>query len=323
VENVLAALHWWVHHHSVALFVAGLGHCNFAHQFQLPFGLHQTKINFCPYSVSIHFYNEVRIHDFHSIREGSIMKEIYDFAVQLAKQAGDNTLKYFSHNIEIITKEDHSPVTIADRSTEELIREAIENRLPDDAILGEEYGEKAGTSGFRWILDPIDGTKSFIRNVPLYGTLIAVEHNGTPVIGVMRFPPVAITVSAMKDNGCYVNEDRCQVSSTPTLSESSLMTTNVTTCMRIWGQERFINLLNGFDLHRTWGDCFGYYLLATGKVDAMIDPKMHIWDLAPLIPIVEEAGGKLTNTEGECSLQMGCSIASNGKIHKEMLQVLK
>ena len=116
------------------------------------------------------------------------MREVFDFAIQLAEQAGANTLKYFQQSLEIISKPDDSPVTVADRSTEELLRAEIESHYPEDAILGEEYGEKSGTSGYRWVLDPIDGTKSFIRGVPLYGTLIALEKEDTSIFGIMRFP---------------------------------------------------------------------------------------------------------------------------------------
>ncbi|MGI6454844.1 MAG: histidinol-phosphatase [bacterium] len=250
------------------------------------------------------------------------MREVFDFAIQLAEQAGANTLKYFQQSLEIISKPDDSPVTVADRSTEELLRAEIESHYPEDAILGEEYGEKSGTSGYRWVLDPIDGTKSFIRGVPLYGTLIALEKEDTSIFGIMRFPPLNETVAALRGQGSFFNGIRCRVSEIPTLSSAAVMMTEMNTFIRTWGQETFFNLVHQTAFQRTWGDCYAYRLVATGKADAMIDTEVKRWDVAALIPIIEEAGGSISSLDGVTSNAITNCVASNGKFHQDLLNML-
>jgi histidinol-phosphatase len=250
------------------------------------------------------------------------MKEVYEFALQLAEKAGQNTLRYFGQKMSIEQKADDSPVTIADRTTEELIRREIENHFPNDGILGEEFGEKNGTSGIRWILDPIDGTKTFIRGIPMYGTLIAVEKDGKSEIGVIHYPPLNLLLSARNGHGCFCNNDRCQISSTPSLSESTAMITDFSDILEHHGEKVLINILRKTNMQRTWADCYGYYLLATGKVDIMMDATVKIWDIAPLIPIIQEAGGTITNIHNETHIHIKNAVGTNGLLHKEFLQIL-
>ncbi len=250
------------------------------------------------------------------------MQDLFDSAIDLAKQAGKITLDYFCTDLNIESKSDDSPVTIADRKTEEFLRKEIEKRYPDDAILGEEFGEKKGRSGLRWILDPIDGTKTFIRGVPMYGTMIAIEREGQSQVGVIYFPPLDETIAALSGSGCYWNGEKCSVSKTATLPEASVMTTAMDSILEHWGEEILLRFLKETGFQRTWADCYGYLLVATGRADACVDPIMHIWDVAPLIPIVEEAGGRLTDLNGSRSLKITNMMASNGKIHDAFLDLL-
>lgn len=250
------------------------------------------------------------------------MKEVYDFAVQLAEKAGQNTLRYFGRCISIEHKDDASPVTIADQSTEELIRAEIEHHFPQDSILGEEFGVKEGSSGYRWILDPIDGTKTFIRGVPLYGTLIALEKEGASLIGVMNFPPLQTTISALRDGGCFRNGEPCHVSQESRLSQAALMMTSMAEIMDTFGETAFKAILSQTGMQRTWADCYGYFLVATGMAEASMDAKMKIWDIAPLIPIIQEAGGTISDKTGRISLDSPHVIASNGILHAELLHLL-
>ncbi len=251
------------------------------------------------------------------------MKELLDFAVHVAEEAGKITLQYFQESFDVHIKPDNSPVTDADRSAEEYIRREIEKHFPDDGILGEEFGEKPSRSGLRWLLDPIDGTKSFIRGVPLFGTLIGLESEGESLLGVIRYPPLAQTLAALCGHGCYLNGEPCHVSQTSELSQAAVMMTSFEAVVNDWGLETFLSILKETGFHRTWGDCYAYLLVASGRVDIGFDTTMHAWDIAPLIPIIQEAGGKITNLAGEVSLGMTHAIASNGLLHDVFLQLVR
>lgn len=252
------------------------------------------------------------------------MKELYEFALEIARKAGDITLDYFEREMEVERKIDASPVTVADRRAEEFLREQIENRYPQDEIFGEEFGLKEGSSGIRWTLDPIDGTKTFIRGVPLYGTMIAVEIEGRSRIGVIRYPPLGQTLGAYEGGGCWLEGERCRVSEQTEISAASALFTAADTFIKHLGEEALLRLIRLTQFQRTWGDCYGYLLVATGRADFMIDPVMETYDLLPLIPILEEAGGHLSDlndhvpTEGTIGI-----VGSNGKIHASVLELLR
>ena len=250
------------------------------------------------------------------------MKELLADAIDLAEAAGRITLEYYGKKVAIETKSDTSPVTIADRNAEEFLRAEIEKRYPQDGILGEEYGEKQGTSGIRWILDPVDGTKNFIRAVPLYGTLIGIEKDGRAAAGVLHIPPLKDTVSAFEGGGCFWNGERCRVSETPTLAEAAWMTTGLENFVKYWGKDALGRLIDRTALQRTWGDCYGYALVATGRADFMLDPVLSIWDVAPMVPIITEAGGTITDAKGQTGLGIKNGVASNGRFHAEILAAL-
>lgn len=251
------------------------------------------------------------------------MQDLLDFATEIAEKAGEITLKYFGKPIDVESKADDSPVTVADRESEEFLRAQIEKRFPEDGILGEEFGEKAGTSGRRWILDPIDGTKSFIRGVPLYGTMVAVEVDGEMKVGVVRFPATAQTLAAREGCGCFLNGEKCAVSPTSEIGEATVLTTDMKDALRRLGDGPVLRFLRETKLQRTWGDCYGYLLIAIGRADVMFDPIMNLHDFAALIPIVNEAGGRITDHEGKPPVHGGTVLATNGFLHEAAIELLR
>ncbi len=252
------------------------------------------------------------------------------FAVATAREAGRITLRYFRGEFDVETKADDSPVTRADREAETLIRDAIAARFPEDGILGEEHGLVAGDGRRTWVVDPIDGTKSFIAGVPLYAVLIALVEGGfrgeeIPIsrvlTGVIHIPPLDETVSAARGCGAHwqtAGQARAaRVSGCPALEGARITTSDFSGLRR-----REPDLARRVDadagLSRTWGDAYGYLLVATGRMDAMIDPVISPWDIAPLPVIVEEAGGRYTTLAGSAVLGTS-AIATNGVIHDALL----
>jgi histidinol-phosphatase len=246
-------------------------------------------------------------------------QELLKFAVDLSRGAGDITLKYFRKEPETRTKADGSYVTVADREAEAYLRRHIGERFPDDAILGEEEGESHGSSGRRWIVDPIDGTFSFVHGVPFYGVLIGLEVEGELCVGVVNMPALDEIVSAATGLGCFWNGKPTSVSTTPKLEDALLLSTDFPACAR-YGFERAADSLVGrAKTSRTWGDCYGYALVATGRADVMLDPVMNLWDCAALLPIIEEAGGTFTDWRGERTAASGNAIATNGVLFGEVM----
>jgi histidinol phosphatase-like enzyme (inositol monophosphatase family) len=250
-------------------------------------------------------------------------------ALSAGREAGRLTLRYFQQdNFEVERKSDASPVTIADRSAEQLLRERIAAAFPPDGVLGEEFGETAGTSGFTWILDPIDGTKSFISGVPLYGTLVAVEHEGRSLAGVVYIPGLDEGVFASAGNGTWHfrgsdQPRRCHVSKRPRLADGLFVTSQVDTFVKR-GAARALNALESAAyISRTWGDCYGYLLVATGRAEVMVDPILNVWDAAAMQPIIEEAGGTFTDWQGQPTIHAGEAIATNGLVLDEVLAITR
>ncbi|HVF24027.1 MAG TPA: histidinol-phosphatase [Pyrinomonadaceae bacterium] len=251
------------------------------------------------------------------------LEELLDFAVELARGAGDITLQYFRKQPETSTKTDGSYVTIADREAEEYLRKQIAERFPDDGVLGEEGGESAGRSGRRWILDPIDGTFAFVHGVPFYGVLIALEIDEELVAGVVNIPALDEIVSAAKGVGCFLNGEPARVSNTRELKDALLLSTDFSACAQ-YGFGPAAELMQArAKTSRTWGDCYGYVLVATGRADVMLDPVMNLWDCAPLLPIMEEAGGTFTDWRGVRTAAGGNAIATNGLLFDEVMRCVK
>jgi len=236
--------------------------------------------------------------------------------------AGRATLRWFQTGVAAERKADRSPVTIADRESERVMRELLRERFPDDGILGEEAGEDAGTSGRRWILDPIDGTRSFVRGVPLYGVMAALEADGEVVVGVLHFPALGETVAAARGLGCRWNGRPCHVSETERLEDALVVTSGDARSdnPRFAGLAR---LAERVDTFRTWGDCYGYALVATGRADAMLDPVLAVWDAAAVRPIIEEAGGVFTDWDGTPSHSAGHAIGTNARLARAIREEVR
>ncbi|HEX7450560.1 MAG TPA: histidinol-phosphatase [Pirellulales bacterium] len=255
--------------------------------------------------------------------------ERLDLARTVAREAGAITLEYFRQdNYAVELKRDRSPVTIADRRAEEHLRRRITAVFASDGILGEELGEQPGTSGYRWILDPIDGTKSFISGVPLYGTLIGVEFAGRSVVGVIRVPALDEMVSAAVGHGAWAQRGDspplpARVSSTSRLADSLFCTSEVRNFAATGRPAAYERLDAACRLARTWGDCYGYLLVATGRAEVMVDPQMNVWDCAALQPILEEAGGSFTDWQGNATIHGGEAIATNGHVLEEVLAIAR
>jgi histidinol-phosphatase len=249
----------------------------------------------------------------------SELAQLAEFASDLARNAGEITLNYFGKGPETRRKSDGSFVTIADREAEAYLRREILQQFPDDGLLGEEDGETQGTSGRRWIVDPIDGTFSFVHGVPFYGVLIAVEIEGDMKVGVVNMPALNEIVSAASGAGCFFNGVKAKVSETARLSEALLLATDFTSCAKYGFGPAAEALQAGSKSCRTWGDCYGYVLLATGRADVMLDPVMNLWDCAALLPIVEEAGGTFTDWSGKRTAAGGNAIATNGLLFDEVM----
>ncbi len=250
------------------------------------------------------------------------LEHLLKLAVAFAEEAGRFTLDYFrSDALSLEHKGDGSPVTAADRGAERLIRERIAAHYPGHDILGEEYGETDSGAEFRWLIDPIDGTKSFVHGAPLYGVLIAIEYKREPVVGVIHIPALKETVSAARGLGCHFNGTRCAVSTKTELSQAMVCVTDVRDA-----QDRgpgYGHLARRTALQRTWGDCYGYVMVATGRADVAMDAEMAPWDCAALIPVIEEAGGRFSSWQGERTISGGDAVATNGKLHAEVIALLK
>jgi histidinol-phosphatase len=252
-----------------------------------------------------------------------------ELAVAAARKAGDLTLTYFQRDdLGVEIKSDDSPVTVADRGAEQLLRKEIAAAFPHDGILGEEFGEQSGTSGYRWILDPIDGTKSFISGVPLYGTLIGVEREGRSVVGVIHIPGLAETAYAAAGGGAWYIKGgaaprRTYVSKKRELRESVFCTSEVRNFDRVGRRDAYDKLQAAARVSRTWGDAYGYLLVATGRAEVMVDPMMHVWDCAALQPVIEEAGGTFTDWQGTPTIHATQSIATNKVVLDEVLALVR
>ncbi|MBP1466349.1 inositol monophosphatase family protein [Candidatus Chloroploca sp. M-50] len=251
------------------------------------------------------------------------LQDILDFAHRLAWQAGKITLRYFQSDLLVDRKADDSPVTIADRETEAFLRAALSERYPDHAILGEEEGlTGVATSSYRWILDPIDGTKSFIRGVPLYGVMMALLREHEPVVGVVNMPATGEIVYAARGAGCWWNGRPCRVSSVSRLRESLVVATIAHGYEQYGKDAALARIIDASGLFRTWGDCYGHLLVATGRAEVALDPIMNIWDNAALLPILEEAGGTFTDWQGVTTIERGDGISTNGLVLDELMEVI-
>ncbi len=250
------------------------------------------------------------------------IRDLLNFAATIAREAGSVTLRYFGGLVAHESKSDGSPVTVADRQAEQLLRLRISERFPAHGILGEELGATSASERVRWILDPIDATRSFMRGVPLYGVLIGIEIDGEPVVGVAHFPPLQETVAAGRGLGCTWNDRPCHVSAVARIEDALVLTTDPERARLSEDGPGWEALQRRAALARTWGDCYGHALVATGRADVMIDPVVKAWDAAPFLTILTEAGGRFTTRGGEATIHGGSGVSTNGVLHDEVLREL-
>ncbi|MBK6457065.1 MAG: histidinol-phosphatase [Gemmatimonadetes bacterium] len=247
---------------------------------------------------------------------------LLEAVTDVARIAGAVALRYFKSSLAVDTKGDGSPVTIADRSAEEAAREWIAARFPGDAVLGEEFGFSGDTRKRRWFIDPIDGTKTFVRGVPLWGTMIAVAQDDLVIAGAIYCPAVEEMVAAAVGCGCWYNGARCAVSQVSTLEEATILVTDARFPYNPHRAERWKALGAQVAVARTWGDCYGYVQVATGRAELMVDDRLSPWDAASLIPIIREAGGVYTDWRGGHEVDGGDGVASNAVLSRPLRDAL-
>lgn len=249
-------------------------------------------------------------------------QQLLDIALDIARRAGGRTLLHFRSQLQVETKADDSPVTVADRAAEQLARELIGERFPDDGIIGEELGEHRPEARRRWILDPIDGTLSFVQGVPLYGVLIAIEEGDQPVVGVIHFPALGESVYAAAGEGCWWDGVRAHASQVARLEDAVVLCTNAEHIERDGDADGWRSLRARARMVRTWGDCYGHALVATGRAEVMIDPVLARWDAAPLKPVIDEAGGVYTDWAGAATQLSDSGISTNRPLAAAARRVL-
>jgi histidinol-phosphatase len=247
---------------------------------------------------------------------------LLEFAIDAAWRAGRSTLNLYQTGTVAQRKADNTPVTQADKHAEQILREMITRYWPDHGIIGEEYDDMNSDAHYRWILDPIDGTKSFISGVPLYGTLLALTAGEKALLGVAYFPALDDMIYALSGEGCYWNGRRAQVSAKQNLADAVLLTSELNYFQLTNRQEAWQRLVDRTYIQRTWGDAYGYFLVATGRADIMVDPAMHLWDCGPLQVIMEEAGGTFTDWKGKPTIYGYESVATNGHLFEQVMEII-
>jgi histidinol-phosphatase len=246
----------------------------------------------------------------------------YEKAIDITRDAAKIALRYFDTDLEVITKGDQSPVTIADRETELALRASLEKAFPGDGFLGEEYGDTPGSTGYRWVIDPIDGTRAFVRGIPIWATLVGLEYKGELIAGVAEAPALGHTYHALRGNGAYRNDRRIAVSNQTDLSKSLVFYSSMSWFMSAGKEREFVELVSRSEKQRGYGDWYGFLLVAQGSGEVMVEHGVHAWDVGAIFPIVEEAGGRMTDWGGRFDMHAPDVIASNGKLHDEVLAIV-
>lgn len=260
--------------------------------------------------------NEINTLDFN-------LEPFLEFAVKAAKKAGKHTLRYFNKEIDVNYKSDNSPVTKADKESEQLIRSFIEANYPTHNIIGEEFGATHRSSDFTWILDPIDGTRSFIHAIPLYTTLIGLVYKNVPVVGVVYAPATDEIAEGASGLGARYNGSSCKVTEIENINEALFLTTDIRHFEKAGINSVHDYLVQEVKQHRTWGDAYGHMKVAAGQADIMFDPLLNIWDAAALLPLITEAGGMFTDINGNSTIKGGSGVSANKILSKKILDTIK
>ena len=260
--------------------------------------------------------------------------ELLKIALKTAELAEENILKFYQNDVGVEWKADKTPVTIADKGTEELARKFWAMETPGFGVIGEEFGIESPDAEYQWVIDPIDGTKSFIHGVPLFGTLIGLWHKNIPIASVIRLPAMKSAVWAVNGGGAFLDGREVHASGVSQLSDALVLSGTVNTMEDKGFGEGFTKLRRGARLHRGWGDCYGYYLVAAGRAEIMVDPVVSLWDIAPFPLLMKEAGGKFSTIDGKTELfdvngkptasiyEGFTSVATNGLLHNVALETL-
>jgi histidinol-phosphatase len=247
----------------------------------------------------------------------------YEQAIEAARKAGQLAMRYFDGAFTVEWKSDHSPVTVADREAEQLLRKTLLDAFPHDGFLGEESGDTPGSSGFRWIIDPIDGTRSFVRGIPIWATMVGLEYKGELIAGVVYLPALNMTYRALRGYGAYRDDRRIHVSSVDSLARAHIYYSSITWFAKVGHDQNFMKLYNLTERQRGFGDFYGFVLVAQGSGDVMVEHGVHPWDLGALIPIVEEAGGRMTAWDDRIDIEKPDVLASNGLLHEAALRIIR
>jgi histidinol-phosphatase len=243
-------------------------------------------------------------------------------AAELARLTGDVALRHYRTRLQVETKADGSPVTVADRAAETAARDWVRRFFPEDGMLGEELGEERAGARRRWVIDPIDGTKTFVRGVPLWGSLVALCEGDAVLAGAAYFPAVGELIAAAPEAGCWWNGSRCTVSPVASLGAATVLTTDTSFSERPDRRAGWDRVAGASSVARSWGDCFGYLLVATGRAEMMCDAVLSPWDAAALYPIVREAGGAFTDWSGRDTAFGGSAVATNRALAADVRALL-
>ena len=243
-------------------------------------------------------------------------------AIEAARAAGEVALKYYRTGFDVTLKPDATPVTQADQSAEQAIREVLGRAFPAHGFLGEEFGA-VGDQRHRWIIDPIDGTKNFVRHVPIWATLLAFEEAGEIVAGVIHNPVTGDLLAARRGGGTRLNGEPVRVSTLAALREATLLHAGLKLLKDAGYWDGFVRLVDATDRQRGFGDYLGYAMVAEGKAEIYLETDLKPWDLAPCKIVVEEAGGRFTDFAGEPTIYTGNAFATNGVLHDAALALLR
>lgn len=250
------------------------------------------------------------------------LNELLEFSLKTVKRSEKITLKYFKKNIKHKIKKNLTPVTVADIKCEKFLIDRINSDYPKHSLLTEETGAIDNSSEFKWIIDPLDGTKNYMRNHPFWGTLLALEWEGEVILGVISMPVLGETIYAVKGGGCFYNGKRVKVSKVDKLNNSYCLFGSLELIIPQPYKNNFMNIVSGSLYSRGFGDCHGHSFVINGRAEFMIDPHVAPYDVAATKICVEEAGGMLTDINGNNDIYSGSALISNGKVHDEVLKML-
>jgi myo-inositol-1(or 4)-monophosphatase len=264
----------------------------------------------------------------------SEIQDLLQLGLRATELAKTEVLKHFGHQITVDWKPDHTPVTIADRNAEQVVRNFFAQETPDFGFVGEEFGRTSSQAEYQWILDPIDGTKSFVRGVPLFGSILALYRKNQPILGIIGLPALGSVLHASLGGGAWVDGQAAHVSNVKSMENATVLSGTVNTMEDKGYGEGFAKLRHSAQLYRGWGDCYGYYLVACGRAEIMADPVVSIWDIAAMPIILAEAGGSFSELSGNTRFldEAGTvlagpegftGLASNGHLHSRALEAFQ